>query len=707
MTKAGGGPDERTALERMLEARSVAVVGASVKDGSLGRQMMIELLRGGFAGAIYPVNPGYDDIQGLRCYSSIADVPEPVDLAILGVANQRIEQALSDAIAAGARSAVTFSSLYETEPPEPGMPLLAQRVAALARDAGIAMCGGNGMGFLNLEANLRATGFATPDHIRRGTVTFISPSGSAFAALSFNDRGIGFNVIVSSGQELVTDVAAYMEHAMGLASTRVIATLIETVRRPDAFRAALAHAADREIPVIALKVGRTERSKSMVTAHSGALAGEDGAYEALFDAYGVLRVATLDEMADAMELFSSPRRVTTGGGIASIHDSGGERALLVDLAADLGVPFARISDATTERIQAALDPGLEAANPLDAWGTGIDADRIFVECFRALHDDPDTAALAFVVDMTRQGEPHDEGYLHVAREVFAQTTKPFCILSNLASAVANDEAALVRDAGIPVLEGTASGLAALRHLLAYRDQGSLPPVVPPQPVTDDVRERWRARLAAGGEVSELEGLAMLTDYGVPTTETRGAASIEGAIAAAEELGWPVAMKTAAPGVQHKSDVGGVVLGLQDAGGLRMAYDDMASRLGPQVVLAPMAPDGIELALGIVRDPQFGPLVLVAAGGVLVEVLHDRRLAFPPLDASRARALIDRLRVRPMLDGVRGTPPADIEALARAVARLSLLAADLGDQLDALDVNPVIVTSQGCVAVDALVVPRRP
>ena len=366
-------------------------------------------------------------------------------------------------------------------------------------------------------------------------MTFISHSGSAFAALSFNDRGIGFNLIVSSGQELVTDVAAYMEHAMGLASTRVIATLIETVRRPDAFRAALAHAADRDIPVIALKVGRTERSKSMVTAHSGALAGEDGAYEALFDAFGVLRVATLDEMADAMELFSSPRRVTTGGGIASIHDSGGERALLVDLAADLGVPFARISDATTERIQAALDPGLEAANPLDAWGTGIDADRIFVECFRALHDDPDTAALAFVVDMTRQGEPHDEGYLHVAREVFAQTTKPFCILSNLASAVANDEAGLVRDAGIPVLEGTASGLAALRHLLAYRDQGSLPPVVPPQPVTDDVRERWRARLAAGGEVSELEGLAMLNDYGVPTTETRGATSIEGAIAAAE--GW--------------------------------------------------------------------------------------------------------------------------------------------------------------------------
>ena len=301
-----------------------------------------------------------------------------------------------------------------------------------------------------------------------------------------------------------------------------------------------------------------------------------------------LRVATLDEMADAMELFSSPRRVTTGGGIASIHDSGGERVLFVDVAADLGVPFGQISEATTARIQEALDPGLEAANPLDAWGTGIDADRIFIECFHALHDDPDVAALAFVVDMTRQGEPFDAGYLHVAREVFNSTTKPFCIVSNLASAVANDEAALVRDDGIPVLEGTASGLTALRHLLAYRTGRERSPAIAPEPVADDVRDRWRARLATGAEFSELEALALLADYGVPATDARAAASVDGAVAAADEVGWPVAMKTMAPGVQHKSDVGGVVLDLADADALRSAYEDIASRLGPHVVVTPMA-----------------------------------------------------------------------------------------------------------------------
>jgi len=690
----------------MLEARSVAVIGASIKEGSLGRQMMVELRRGGFDGDVYPVNPGYDEVLGERCFPSIAEAPGPVDLAILGVASQRVEQALRDAIAAGARSAVTFSSLYEEAPPEPSMPGLAQRIASIAQEAGIPLCGGNGMGFLNLEANLRATGFATPDHIRSGPVAFISHSGSAFAALAFNDRGIGFNLIVSSGQELVTDLADYMQYALGLASTRVIALLIETVRRPVAFRAALARAFERDVPLVALKVGRTERSKSMVTAHSGALAGEDGAYEALFDAYGVLRVASLDEMADVMELFSSPRRVTTGRGIASIHDSGGERALLVDLASDLTVPFAEISEVTTARIQGALDPGLEAANPLDAWGTGIEADRIFTECFHALHDDPDTAALAFVVDLTRQGEPHDEGYLRIARDVFSSTTKPFCVLSNLASAVANDEATLLRDVGIPVLEGTASGLAALGHLLACRDVRARPPLVTPAPVAAEVRERWSARLAAGDEFGELEALALLAEYGIPTTNAIGALSAEDAVAAAEQVGWPVVLKTAAPGVQHKSEVGGVALGLADPDAVRAAYADVTGRLGPEVVVAAMAPDGVELALGVVRDPQFGPLVLVAAGGVLVEILHDRRLAIPPLDELRAHALVDGLRVRPLLDGVRGAPPTDVDALTRAITRLSVLAADLGDRLEALDVNPVIVSANGCLAVDALVVPRR-
>ncbi|MEO8477261.1 MAG: acetate--CoA ligase family protein [Actinomycetota bacterium] len=703
-TPSGPSRSDLTALEPMLEARSVAVVGASVKEGSLGNQMVVELRRGGYEGEIYPVNPGYEEVLGLRCYPSIAKAPgDRVDLAILGVANHRIEQAVCDAIEAGARSLVTFSSLYEAEPPERGMPPLTQRVAAMLRDAGVPMCGGNGMGFFNETHRLRATGFASPDELRHGPVTFLSHSGSAFAALAFNDRGIGFNLLVSSGQELGATMADYMAYALGRPETKVLALLLETVRDPEGFRAQLERAAELGVPVIALKVGRTEAAKSMVTAHSGALAGEHGAFEALFDACGVHEVVSLEEMADAMELFSSPRRVTGGRGLSALCDSGGERALLVDRAHDLGVPFAAISQPTLDTLDQTLDPGLVAANPLDAWGTGFDSDRIFRESLMALHDDPETAALAFVVDLTRQGEPYDAGYLQIAKDVFAATTKPFCMLTNLASAVEIQEAAYLRDAGIPVLEGTSSGLVAIRALLddgAPPRQGGKPPAL----VADEVRVRWRERLATGNEVGELEGLALLADYGVPVTEARAASSSDEAVAAAEAIGFPVVLKTAAPSVQHKSDVGGVKVALADADSVRAAYQDVAARLGPQVAIGAMAPAGIEIALGIVRDPTFGPLVLVAAGGILVELLHDRALAFPPLDEAGARRLVDRLKIRPMLDGLRGAEPSDVDALVHAVSRLSVLAADLGDLLSALDVNPVIVSPTGCVAVDALVAP---
>ena len=229
------------------------------------------------------------------------------------------------------------------------------------------------------------------------------------------------------------------------------------------------------------------------------------------------------------------------------------------------------------------------------------------------------------------------GYIAMARETFPETDKPFAMLSNFSSGIDRSDAKLLDGDGIPVLEGTLTGLAAFRHLFAYRDFRAREPVTGVSPVSDEVRERWVARLSSGEPFDELEGLALLADYGVPVVEGVRAETLEDAIAAAERIGFPVALKTAAPGVQHKSDVGGVRLGIDDSPSLEDAYGDLERELGPQVTVAPMAPPGVEIALGIVRDPQFGPLVLVGAGGVLVEVLKDRRLAMPPLDEDeRAR-----------------------------------------------------------------------
>ena len=725
-------PGGRLPLTALLEPRSVAVVGASARPGSFGDTLVAQLLGGGFAGPVHLVNPRYREVAGLPCLPSLADLPGPVDLAVLAVPNAALEAQLRTAAAHGIPAAVIFASCVEVEEDASGEPALAERLRRIAAGAGMAVCGGNGMGFFNLEHSLRVCGYPEPADLAAGPVAVVSHSGSVFSALLHNHRDLRFNLVVSAGNELVTTTAAYLDHALELPSTRVAALFLETVREPAAFRAALAKAADRGIPVVALKVGRGQAARAMVAAHSGALAGDDGAYQALFDAFGVAQVATLDELADTCELLAGRR--AHPGGLAAIHDSGGERAHLLDLAEQLRVPFAGISEATRRKLAAVLEPGLPATNPLDAWGTGNDADQIFATCIQALLDDPATAALALNLDLTTEPTP-ETSYTGLAIDAAAITAKPVAVVATLASAADPTQAATLRAAGVPVLEGTASGLTALRHLLAYRDflarrppratvdnpghpaagsatlphRGSEPGAGSREAARvgfDRQRARWWRRLGEPDRLlDEHEGLAMLGDWGVPVVAAEAAATLEEALAAAGRVGWPVALKTAAPGVAHKSDVGGVVLSVDGPDGLADAYADLAARLGPRVLVAAMADPGVELALGVVVDPQFGPLVMVAAGGVQVEVLRDRRFALPPVDRRQVMAMLDRLAIRPLLDGVRGAPPADLDAVADAVANLSVLALDLGDRLAAVDVNPLVAGPAGCVAVDALVVAR--
>ncbi|MGH2659813.1 MAG: CoA-binding protein, partial [Actinomycetota bacterium] len=512
MTASEVAPDEgRTALQCMLEARSVAVVGASVRQGSVGHQALVELVEGGFRGPIFPVNPKYDEVLGIRCVGTIADIGEPVDLAILTVGNVLLEDQLRLAASGGARSAVIFASCYE--PPREDGPPLPERLAAIARSAGMAVCGGNCMGFANLEKGLRALGFYEPKGLRPGPIAFISHSGSAFSALLHNHRGLSFNLAVSSGLELVTTAADYVRYALALDSTKAIGLFVEGVRDPDNFLRALKAANERDVPVVALKVGREALAREMVTAHSGALAGEDGAYEALFEAFGVLRVESLDEMADTLALFGSGRRAGRGG-LATVHDSGGERALLVDAASSVGVPLARISEETTRRLAGLLEEGLLPVNPLDFWGTGREAHEVVTGCMRALLDDPDTAALAFGVDLTTEDDP-STGYIRMAKEIIQGTGKPFAMLSNFAGGVDRNDMRQLEEAGIPVLEGTLSGLAAFRHLFDYRDHRSLPSVEGTTPVPLEVRERWQERLSIADPLYEAEGLSLLSDFGIP------------------------------------------------------------------------------------------------------------------------------------------------------------------------------------------------
>ena len=688
-------------LDPLLRPRSIAFVGASPRPDTPGNTMLHAAARDGYSGRLYAVNPRHATIGTMPCFPDLDSLPETVDHVVLGVGNAHLEAGLHAAVRHGARAVTIFASCNLTGEPDDG---LADRLGQIARAAGIAICGGNGMGFCNPSIGLRVSGYAAALSLRPGGVAFITQSGSAFSALAYNDARLKFSVCVSSGREITTCAADYMDWALDQPETRVIGLFLETARSPDRFKAALDKAARRGVPVVVLKVGRSALGASLAVSHSGAVAGDMAAWEALFSRYGVIAVDTLDQLAANLLLFSYVPELPPGG-LASLHDSGGEREMVADLAERIGVPFAAISAQTHAVLAAHLDAGLQPANPLDVWGTGLDFEAHVKACMVAMLADPATAIGVLFQDI-RDGSYIAEGFANaVIGARMAQEKppeKPVVIVSNYASVAHRALALRATEAGVPVIDGTQEGLEAIANLMAFRDRrfasGSGPP-----PVAGAIRTRWRKRLAGSSPLAEAESLLLLADYGIRTARSLPATAIAQALEAAQAVGYPVVLKTAAPGVLHKSDVGGVMPGLADSAALGVAYADMAARLGPRVTVAPMVKGRVEIAFGMVNDPQFGPWVMVAAGGIYIEVLQDRAVTMPPLTVQQARGMIGKLRISRLMGPVRGLPAVDADGVAEALTRFALLVSDLGDLIGEMDVNPLLVCEQGCVAVDALVV----
>ena len=677
-------------LARMLEARSIAVVGASERPWSFGLRLATEVLRSPSRPTVHLVHPHHREVLGRPCVPSLADVPDPVDLVLMGVPDRLLPEQLALAAKRDDAGAVVFGTA----------PGLSDDLVAAAGP--MPVCGAGCMGFVNLARGVRAIGYLEREQLPPGPIALVTHSGSVFSALLRTHRRLEYSLGVSSGQELVTTTSDYLDYALDLPETRVVGLFLETMRHVPHLRGCLARAADRDVPVVALTVGGSPSGRTFVDAHSGALAGDDAAWEALFAAHGVHRVGTLDELADTLETLAIGRRARRSpadAGIATVHDSGAERVLVADTAERLGVGFGSLSATTLDRLAGLLGDGLAPANPLDVWGTGADTERLFTDCLTALAEDDSVAVVALAVDLVAEYDG-DLSYPRAVETVLQRTDKPVVVLANLASAVDQEQATALRAQGVPVLEGTASGLLALRHLLARRS-----PVVPvgAPPVDPGRKARWQARLEAG-PLDDEDALALLADYGIRVSAVRPAESSDEAVSVAGELGHPVVLKTS--GLAHKSDVAGVLAGLADDAAVRGAYADLAARLGPRVLVQHQEAPGVEIALGLVRDPLVGPLIVVAAGGTLVELVGSRAVALPPVDASRAREMLAGLVVGRLLDGARGGPAVDRDAVVEAVLGISQLAVELGDRIDALDANPLIVTPHGAVAVDALVVSRR-
>lgn len=687
-------------LDPLLRPKSIAIVGASEREHSMGHETLLNLTRGEFPGVIYPVNPRYEELTGLTCYPDLRSLPDTPDLVIFCVADSRVEQVLDKVIETGVPAISIMSSLIIDDDDTPN---LKSRVQKKISDAGVIACGGNGMGFYNVRDRVWACGFDGRLHEPPGNVSLISHSGSGMCGIADCEERVRFNLAISTGNEIGVTMDEYLDFALEQPETKVVGLFVETTRQPEKLRAALQKANDKRIPIVAIKVGRTRKSAMLAESHSGAIAGDDATYDALFDHYGVQRVHDMDELATALILFAEFNPLGKGG-LVALHDSGGERQLMVDLADAENVPLTDINNETISALEDVLDPELPAVNPLDGWSRGgPDASANMTRCLSILMQDPGAALGALVFDRAPDGQIYPS-YVNYMQRAHSESGKPVALVSARQGTGSDPLVVTMTHAGFPVLDGVSAFLVGVRALFSYRDFLLLERPHPSEAPVDAI-EKWQRRLADGRHLDEAESSAMIGDFGMSANTCIVAESESDVIAATDAFDYPLVLKAAMPGVAHKSDQAGVVLNLGSEGDLLAAYRDLHQRLGPRVLIAPMIGAGVEMILGSKQDPQFGPIVLLGFGGTHAELYKDVAFGLPPFDAKWARRLLDRLKSRPLLDGIRGMNPCNIDSFCDMAAKFSAMVHGLRDNLAEIDINPVIVGEKTSIAVDALAIGR--
>jgi len=689
-------------LDRLLNPQSIAIVGASARVGSLAATTHRQLSDSGYAGDIYSVNPKYQTLHGQTCYASLNDLPVAPDLVVYAISGLALEQSFDQAMTLKVGGIVIYAANYLADDPEPKLP---ERLRQKARQAAIPVCGGNSMGFYNYDRNVRVSFDCPPAHRPGGHIGLILHSGSGMTYLANNDARFCFNYVIASAQEINASVGDYMDYLLEQDSTRVIAILLEAVRDVPAFIAALDKAHSKSIPVVITRLGRSEKSARLATSHSGAIVGDYEAFVGVCERYGAILCRDADEMIITAMLFAAGFRVS-GGGLASMLDSGGMREQMIDLAEDHGVSFARIAPHTTQVLRQHLEAGLEAVNPMDGMGAlGNNTRQTYLECGKALLDDADTALLSFEFEF-RDGFSHYPELFEVAKQLSAHSDKPLVLINSCSFTTINHTAAELIAQGIPVINGIDVALRAMLKLMNYQPRRE-PLASLAKPDFDQAAiTQWSDRLLAVGSCDESTSLSLMADFGLPTVAFHSAQNLDEACAAAEDCGYPLVLKTAVSGIAHKSDRDGVKVGIADRQRLEVAYHDLQRRLGDPVVVMPMVEPGVEVSVGMRNDPQYGPMVIVACGGVLIELLAERAFKLAPVDDVQANAMIEQTRLARLLSGVRGQAAVDRQALVDLIVRFSALALELADSIAEIDLNPVIVNQSGCTIVDALVVPLQ-
>ena len=690
-------------VDYLLRPKSVAIIGASNSSrGGWAQEIYDNLEHCGFPVKLHLVNPKRTELWGRKVYPNFAAIGEPIDLALTIIPSPGIPDVLAEAAQHGLKCALIYAAQFGEGGDAEGK-RRAEALLNLTAKYGLRISGPNCMGSLSIREKLLLYPAKRVRALSQGPVGVVFQSGGTFqfwlqqAAL----RGLDFSYAVSSGNELDLDLADYINFFVEDEHTKIIACLVEGIRRPHAFMAAAEKALSAKKPIALVKVGRSEHGKAATASHTGAIASDDAVFDAVCHKYGLLRCPSLDDLIETC-LALNQGRLPKGDRIAMVGYSGGAKGLVLDYAADEGAVMAPLTAETRAKLQHMIDPGVPSENPLDVGpAVGVQALK-FAEICKVVCADP-TVDLITVQGLMPLAST-DPYNTEPMRGVFESTEKPMLAFGRMAQNTTETSRKYQRETGIPFIQGLPETVRALQSLVRYAAISRKHPIALPAPV---------------GRVGDIEGLgldALLKAHGLPPPESARTGTAEEAAAEAGRIGFPVALKIVSPDASHKTEVGGVSLDLRDAVAVCAAADAMTARLksnNPRAriegFLVQEMVDGVEMIIGVREDPQFGPFMLVGMGGVMVEIMHDVAICLLPIDEETAWEMIQSLRGSVLLGSFRGRAERDTNAVVKAITGLSRMFSDHRVWLSDFEINPLMVLAKGhgVKAVDVRMVRRGP
>ncbi|MBB6430432.1 bifunctional acetate--CoA ligase family protein/GNAT family N-acetyltransferase [Algisphaera agarilytica] len=697
-------------LDRVFNPKRVAIVGASDNTSSVGYAVLNNMIGGGFQGVVYPVNPKREAVQGIAAYKSLEALPNVPDLVVICTPAFTVPGIVKSAVELGVKGICVISAGFR-EAGEEGIKLEQEVLAEIAKGDGVRMIGPNCLGVIVPGIGLNASfTVGTP---KPGNIAFITQSGAlGTSVLDWAIRkGIGFSQFVSVGNMAEADFADLIDYFGQDSGTDAILVYIESIANARAFVSA-ARAFTKTKPIIAYKAGRFAESAAAAASHTGALMGADDVHDAAFRRAGIERVYEIDDMFDCAELLGR-RKVPRGGRLAIVTNAGGPGVMATDALIARGGTLAKLSSETMEELNAALPAYWSHNNPIDVLGDA--PPERYAVATSIVADDPNVDAV--LVILTPQAMTDATAAAEAVADVVHNSNKlVLTAWAGGASVIEGRE--LLSQRGIPAYPTPERAIQGLMHLVNYqRNIAALYETPRDVPVelelkTEEIKPKRTELLSTPNTtLSEVDGKALLKSYGIPVAETLIATTEDQAVTHAEAIGYPVVMKILSPDITHKTDVGGVRLNLANEDDVRYAWQRMmqrAAEVKPDAQLdgATVQPmidtrDSVEMILGAIKDPVFGSVILLGFGGVTAEVWQDRVLGLPPLTEKLADNMINSLKSKPLLEGYRGAPKADKNALIEAMIRFSYLIAD-SPNIAELDINPLLVGPTGTIALDARV-----